>query len=144
MQILRTPEERFGALPFFPYAPHYLNDLPGYEGLRLHYLDEGPRDARELFLCLHGEPTWAYLYRKMLPLFLGAGARVVAPDWFGFGRSDKPADDAVYTFAFHRNTSFDSSSDSICATSRWCVRTGAGCSASPCRWTCPSGSRACW
>jgi pimeloyl-ACP methyl ester carboxylesterase len=104
MKVLRTPEERFAKLPFYPWAPRYLDDLPGYEGLRLHYLDEGPQDAREVFLCLHGEPTWSYLYRKMIPVFLAAGARVVAPDWFGFGRSDKPAEDAVYTFSFHRNS----------------------------------------
>ncbi len=104
MKILRTPEERFATLPFFPWAPRYLEGLAGYEGLRLHTLDEGPPDAREVFLCLHGEPTWAYLYRKMAPVFLEAGARVVAPDFFGFGRSDKPADDGVYTYAFHRNT----------------------------------------
>jgi pimeloyl-ACP methyl ester carboxylesterase len=104
MRILRTPEERFRALPFFPWAPHYAEDLPGYEGLRLHYLDEGSPAARDTFLCLHGEPTWAYLYRKMIPVFLAAGARVVAPDWFGFGRSDKPADDRVYTWSFHRKT----------------------------------------
>ena len=103
MKILRTPEERFAVLRSFPWAPRYLDDLPGSEGLRLHRIDEGPRDARETFLCLHGEPTWAYLYRKMIPVFLAAGARVVAPDFFGFGRSDKPADDAVYTYAFHRN-----------------------------------------
>ncbi|HEX5066893.1 MAG TPA: haloalkane dehalogenase [Myxococcota bacterium] len=104
MQVLRTPEERFRNLPSFSYAPHYLDALAGYEGLRLHYADEGPRDARDVFLCLHGEPTWSYLYRKMIPVFVAAGARVVAPDWFGFGRSDKPVDDAVYTFAFHRET----------------------------------------
>jgi len=104
MKILRTPEERFAPLPFCPWAPRYVDDLRGYEGLRLHYLDEGPKDASEVFLCLHGEPTWSYLYRKMIPVFLAAGARVVAPDWFGFGRSDKPAEDAVYTFSFHRNT----------------------------------------
>jgi pimeloyl-ACP methyl ester carboxylesterase len=104
MKVLRTPEERFAPLPFFPWTPRYLDDLPGYEGLRLHYLDEGPPDAREVFLCLHGEPTWSYLYRKMIPVFLAAGVRVVAPDWFGFGRSDKPADDGVYTFSFHRDT----------------------------------------
>jgi pimeloyl-ACP methyl ester carboxylesterase len=104
MKVLRTPDERFAKLPFFRWAPRYVEDLPGYAGLRLHHLDEGPRDARETFLCLHGEPTWAYLYRKMIPVFLAAGARVVAPDFFGFGRSDKPADDAVYTYAFHRNT----------------------------------------
>lgn len=104
MRVLRTPEERFARLPFFPWAPRYLDDLPGYDGMRLHYLDEGPKDACEVFLCLHGEPTWAYLYRKMIPVFLAAGSRVVAPDWFGFGRSDKPADDGVYTYTFHRNT----------------------------------------
>jgi haloalkane dehalogenase len=104
MKILRTPDERFQPLPAFPYAPRYVEDLRGYEGLRLHLVDEGPRDAREVFLCLHGEPTWSYLYRKMIPPFLAAGARVVAPDWFGFGRSDKPEDDAVYSFFFHRGT----------------------------------------
>ena len=104
MKVLRTPEERFAKLPFFPWAPRYLEGLVGYDGLRLHYLDEGPKDAREVFLCLHGEPTWSYLYRKMIPVFLAAGARVVAPDWFGFGRSDKPAEDAVYTFSFHRDS----------------------------------------
>jgi pimeloyl-ACP methyl ester carboxylesterase len=104
MKVLRTPDERFARLPFFPWTPRYVDDLRGYEGLRMHYLDEGPRDARDVFLCLHGEPTWAYLYRKMIPPFLAAGARVVAPDWFGFGRSDKPAEDAVYRFAFHRES----------------------------------------
>lgn len=66
-------------------------------------MDEGPRDAGVTFLCLHGQPTWSYLFRKMIPVFTGAGHRVVAPDLFGFGRSDKPVDDAVYTFHFHRN-----------------------------------------
>ncbi len=97
MNALRTPDERFASLPGFPWAPHYLE----WQGLRVHYLDEGPRDARVL-LCLHGEPTWAYLYRKMMPLFLGAGYRVVAPDFVGFGRSDKPEADAFYTFDMHR------------------------------------------
>lgn len=103
MNVLRTPDERFLNLPNFPYAPHYVDDLPGYEGLRMHFVDEGPRDAKDVFLCLHGEPTWSYLYRKMIPVFVGAGARVVAPDFFGFGRSDKPEDDTVYSFDFHRN-----------------------------------------
>lgn len=103
IEALRTPEERFANLPNWPYAPHYIDDLPGYEGLRMHYIDEGPRDARNTFLCLHGEPSWAFLFRKMIPVFLESGARVVAPDFLGFGRSDKPVDDAVYTFAFHRN-----------------------------------------
>ena len=99
---LRTPDDRFAALPGYAFAPHYRDDLPGYEGLRVHYLDEGPRDAAVTFLCLHGQPAWSYLYRKMIPVFAGAGHRVIAPDLLGFGRSDKPVDEAVYTFAFHR------------------------------------------
>ena len=102
MPTLRTPEDRFRDLPGFDYAPSYLDDLPGYSALRTHYLDEGPRAAREVFLCLHGEPTWSYLYRKMIPVFTSAGHRVVAPDFLGFGRSDKPEEDATYTFDFHR------------------------------------------
>lgn len=102
MEILRTPDQRFADLPGFGYAAHYIDTLPGYQGLRMHYLDEGGRDA-EVFLCLHGEPTWSCLYRRMIPLFVNAGFRVVAPDLFGFGRSDKPADDGVYTFDFHRH-----------------------------------------
>jgi len=102
MEYLRTPEERFANLPGFDYEPRYLNSLSGYAGLRMHYLDEGSRDA-EVFLCLHGEPTWSFLYRRMIPVFTGAGFRVVAPDLFGFGRSDKPADDSAYTFDFHRS-----------------------------------------
>jgi haloalkane dehalogenase len=102
MRILRTPAERFAGLPAFAFAPHYLEDLAGYRGLRVHHLDEGPRKAARVFLCLHGEPTWSYLYRRMIPVFVDAGHRVVAPDFLGFGRSDKPADDAVYTFEFHR------------------------------------------
>ena len=100
---LRPPEERFVDLSDFPYGPIYIDNLKGFEGLRLHYVDEGPEDADHIFLCLHGEPTWSYLYRKMIPIFTGAGYRVVAPDFFGFGRSDKPTDEAVYTFDFHRN-----------------------------------------
>ena len=88
IEFLRTPDERFAVLPGFPHAPNYLEDLEGFDGLRTHYVDEGPADAENVFLCLHGEPTWAYLYRKMIPIFLDAGARVVAPDHFGFGRSD--------------------------------------------------------
>jgi len=101
-EILRTPEERFSNLPDFPYTPRYIDDLKGYEGMRMHYLDEGPQDAAHVFLCLHGEPTWSFLYRRMIPVFTGAGHRVVAPDCFGFGRSDKPVEDAVYQFDFHR------------------------------------------
>lgn len=103
IDALRTPNGRFADLPGWPYAPHYIDNLPGYEGLRWHYIDEGPRKAEHTFLCLHGEPSWAYLYRRMIPPFLASGARVVAPDFFGFGRSDKPRDDAAYTAQFHRD-----------------------------------------
>jgi haloalkane dehalogenase/tRNA(adenine34) deaminase len=100
MDALRTPDVRFAALPGFPFAPRYVETLPG---LRMHYVDEGPRAAAHTFLCLHGQPTWAYLYRRMIPAFVGAGARVVAPDLYGFGRSDKPRDEAWYTFTRHRD-----------------------------------------
>ncbi|MEO8250230.1 MAG: haloalkane dehalogenase [Burkholderiales bacterium] len=100
MNVLRTPEERFADLPGFPFAPNYAE----IEGLRMHYVDEGPRDAQVTALCLHGQPTWSYLYRKMLPVFTAAGLRVVAPDWFGFGRSDKPDADDWYTFERHRDS----------------------------------------
>jgi haloalkane dehalogenase len=100
---LRTPEARFENLPGFPYAPHRVDDLPGYEGLRMVYVDEGPRKG-PVALCLHGQPTWSYLYRRMIPLLTAAGYRVVAPDLFGFGRSDKPAETANYTFDFHRES----------------------------------------
>jgi len=102
-EVLRTPEERFRNLPGFSFDPNYLEDIEGYQGLRLHYIDEGPRNAENIFLCLHGEPTWSYLYRKMIPVFTGRGNRVIAPDFFGFGRSDKPVDEAVYQFDFHRD-----------------------------------------
>ncbi|MFP4518035.1 MAG: haloalkane dehalogenase [Oceanicaulis sp.] len=100
-EAVRTPDARFASLPGWPFEPAYVDDLPGYDGLRLAYVDEGPRDA-PVFLCLHGEPSWGYLYRKMAAVFLQAGRRVVIPDLFGFGRSDKPVDDAVYTFHWHR------------------------------------------
>ncbi|PNY79540.1 haloalkane dehalogenase [Deinococcus koreensis] len=104
MTILRTPDERFQHLPSYPFAPHYLGDLPGLEGLRLHYLDEGGPPGAPVALCLHGEPSWSYLYRTMIPVFVEAGMRVIAPDLFGFGRSDKPAEDSAYSFDFHRRT----------------------------------------
>lgn len=103
IEAKRTPDENFANLPGYGYAPNYVDTLPGYEGLRVHYLDEGPKDAKHVFLCLHGQPSWSYLYRKMMPVFLEAGGRVIAPDWLGFGRSDKPVEDAVYTYNFHRN-----------------------------------------
>jgi pimeloyl-ACP methyl ester carboxylesterase len=94
---MRTADDRFANLTGYPWAPHYLE----WQGLRVHYLDEG-KGARTL-LCLHGEPTWSYLYRKMIPPFLAAGYRVIAPDFLGFGRSDKPEDEDFYTFEMHRN-----------------------------------------
>jgi pimeloyl-ACP methyl ester carboxylesterase len=102
VNALRTPEERFSVLPAFPYEAHYVERLEGYESLRLAFIDEGPASAETVFLCLHGEPTWSYLYRKMIPVFTAAGHRAIAPDLFGFGRSDKPVDEATYTFTFHR------------------------------------------
>ena len=102
-EVLQTPPERFADLPGFPWAAHSRDDLTGFAGLAMSYLDEGPA-AAPVFLCLHGEPTWSYLYRRMIPHFLATGSRVVAPDFFGFGRSDKPADDGAYTFDFHRNS----------------------------------------
>jgi len=102
MDALRTPDTRFEGLREFNFAPRYVEDLPGFIGLRMHYIDEGPAGA-PVALCLHGQPTWSYLYRKMIPAFRAAGMRVVAPDFFGFGRSDKPIDESVYTFEFHRN-----------------------------------------
>ncbi|MEX0943359.1 MAG: haloalkane dehalogenase [Pseudomonadales bacterium] len=104
MEVLRTPEERFGLLPKFSYQPSYVDDLPGFETLRMAYIDEGPGTAENVFLCLHGEPTWSYLYRKMIPVFVNAGHRCIAPDFFGFGRSDKPVDESTYTFVFHRDS----------------------------------------
>jgi pimeloyl-ACP methyl ester carboxylesterase len=103
IEFVRTPDARFTQLPGFDFAPHYIEALAGFENLRVHYLDEGSTAAgARTVLCLHGQPTWSYLYRKMIPVFTAAGHRVVAPDLFGFGRSDKPVDDAVYTFDFHR------------------------------------------
>ncbi|MFX0133396.1 MAG: haloalkane dehalogenase [Candidatus Hodarchaeota archaeon] len=94
MPIIRTPDERFKNLKDFPYTPHYIE----IKGLRVHYIDEG---SGEIILCLHGEPTWSYLYRKMIPLFVRAGFRVIAPDFIGFGRSDKYTEQYEYTFKMH-------------------------------------------
>ena len=108
MQTLRTPDERFVDLPDFPFEPHYAEipdqsdeaDRGGSGTLRVHYLDEGPADAAPVLL-LHGEPSWSYLYRHMIPPLVEAGHRVVVPDQVGFGRSDKPAEQADYTYARH-------------------------------------------
>ncbi|QLC20805.1 alpha/beta fold hydrolase [Parasphingopyxis sp. CP4] len=103
VSALRTPEDRFENIPDFDYPVHYAEDLPGYEGLRASWVDAGPADADRTFLCLHGEPSWSFLYRKMMPVFLESGARVIAPDFFGFGRSDKPTEPETYSFDFHRD-----------------------------------------
>ena len=96
MPIIRTPDERFADLPGYPFAPHYVE----VAGARMHYVDEG---QGETILCLHGEPSWSYLYRKMI-LPLAAGHRVVAPDLIGFGRSDKYTETEAYTFQMHYDT----------------------------------------
>jgi haloalkane dehalogenase len=101
VKVLRTPDERFRELPGYGFAARYV-EIPDFAGgrLRVHYVDEGPAGA-EPVLCLHGEPSWSYLYRRMIPLFAAAGRRAVAPDLIGFGRSDKPADRSDYTYQDH-------------------------------------------
>jgi len=96
MEIFRTPDERFTNLPGYSFAPHYV----AVGDLRVHYVDEGPRTAHPV-LMLHGEPSWSYLYRKMIPVLTAAGHRVVAPDLMGFGRSDKPVQRTDYTYQRH-------------------------------------------
>jgi len=104
MNALRTPDERFGALPDYPFAPNYLDvpsgDSTGTDTLRVHYVDEGPADAPPVLL-MHGEPSWSFLYRRMIPIITAAGFRAVAPDLVGFGRSDKPSARADYTYQRH-------------------------------------------
>ena len=122
MDVLRTPDSRFEQLAEFHFAPHYVNVPAGTpEGtargagastaLRVHFLDEGPSDARETIVCLHGEPSWSYLYRTLVRAFSRHGHRVVVPDLVGFGRSDKPASRTDHTYARHvawqRATLFD-------------------------------------
>jgi haloalkane dehalogenase len=102
ISIKRTPDSAFTNLPGFPFQPHYVSDLPGFDNLRVHYVDEGAGDQNSIVLCLHGQPTWSYLYRKMIPVFVAAGHRVIAPDLLGFGRSDKPVEESFYTFSRHR------------------------------------------
>jgi len=101
MAVLRTPDERFENLAGFDFEPHYLEIQDADLGpLRIHYLDEGPADG-PVVLCLHGEPTWSYLYRKMIPVFSAAGMRTLVPDLVGFGRSDKPSERSDYTYSKH-------------------------------------------
>ena len=113
---LRTPESRFAKLPGYPWAPNYIRDLPALGGLRMHYLDEGAArideeqgagaweasPAQRTWLCLHGNPSWSYLYRHQIPVWLAAGDRVVAPDLIGFGQSDKPKKEGAHSFTWHR------------------------------------------
>lgn len=99
---LRTRDAAFAGLPGYPWAPHYVSDWPSLQGLRLHYLDEGPRDAPLTWLCLHGAAAWSYVYRQMLPVWLAAGHRVLAPDLIGFGKSDKPKKPGFHTLQAHR------------------------------------------
>jgi haloalkane dehalogenase len=94
MEVFRTPDERFDGLPGYPFAPHYAD----VDGLRMHYVDEGSGDP---IVCFHGEPSWAYLYRKMVPPLVAAGRRVLCPDLAGFGRSDKPTERGWYTYDRH-------------------------------------------
>lgn len=103
INALRTPEGCFDNIPDFDYPVSYSEDLPGYEGLRAAWVDAGPKTSDHTFLCLHGEPSWSFLYRRMIPVFLASGARVICPDFFGFGRSDKPTELDDYSFDFHRN-----------------------------------------
>ena len=102
MQTLRTPDDRFADLPDFPFAPHYVDIADDLDGtsLRVHYLDEGPADAAPILL-MHGEPSWSFLYRHMIPVLVARGHRCIAPDLIGFGRSDKPTERSDYTYARH-------------------------------------------
>ena len=96
MTVLRTPDDRFENLPDYPFESHYVD----VAGLRMHYVDEGPTDAKPVLL-LHGEPSWSYLYRHMIPPLADAGLRVIAPDLIGFGKSDKPSKKEDYSYALH-------------------------------------------
>src|SRR5690349_9485815 len=104
MEVLRTPDDRFAGLPGYPFAQHYV-DVPRGDGsgepLRVHFVDEGPADATETVLLMHGTPSLSYLYRTMIPVITDAGCRAVAPDLIGFGRSDKPSERNDYTYQRH-------------------------------------------
>src|SRR5258708_30966042 len=100
MKILRTPDSRFANLADYPFAPHYENVTQDGTTLRVHYLDEGPRDGSPVLL-MHGEPSWSYLYRHIVADLAAKGHRAIAPDLVGFGRSDKPAEQSDYTYERH-------------------------------------------
>lgn len=97
MKLLRTPDERFENLIDFPFQPNYKE----VDGIRIHYVDEGPKDADEVILLMHGEPSWAFLYRQMIPILVQAGFRVIVPDLVGFGRSEKPTEQSDHTYHKH-------------------------------------------
>jgi len=96
MDVLRTPDEAFAKIQDFPFVPNYVD----VDGLRMHYVDDGPSDGATV-LMLHGEPSWSYLYRKMIPVFTNSGYRAIAPDLIGFGKSDKPAEQSAYSYQAH-------------------------------------------
>jgi alpha/beta hydrolase fold len=122
LEILRTPDDRFDALPDFPYLPRYIE----LRDLRIHYVEAGPPDADPVVL-MHGEPSWSFLYRKLIPIIAGAGYRVVAPDLVGFGRSDKPVERGAYTYRRHVDWMW-AALDGL-GLERWAYRTAAGCRA---------------
>ena len=135
MDVFRTPDERFEGLPGYPFEPHYAD----VDGLRIHYVDEGEGDP---VVCFHGEPTWSYLYRKMLPPLVEGGHRVVCPDYAGFGRSDKPTDLGWYSYDRHVETRVRRARPrSTCPRPRWWSRTGAARSACAGRSRTPTASR---
>jgi hypothetical protein len=127
MNILRTPEERFANLPDFAYPPHYTD----VGGLRMAHVETGPADAPPV-LMLHGEPSWSFLYRKMMPIVAAAGYRAITPDLVGCGRSDKPAAPSDYTYAHHVEWMTGWMQAPTCSTSRSSARIGAHSSA--CAW----------
>src|ERR1700736_4059955 len=101
MGVLRTPDERFAGLPGYPFEPHYVQvETEGIAPLRMHYVDAGPADG-SVVLLVHGQPTWSYLYRKVIGVLTGAGLRAIAPDNIGYGRSDKLTEPTDYTFGRH-------------------------------------------
>ena len=102
-KTIRTSDQAFVQLPDYPFAGHYIDDLPSLQGLRMHYLDEGPQDAEVVWLLLHGNPAWSYLWRHWVPALVAQGHRVVAPDLIGFGKSDKPLEESFHHYEYHRN-----------------------------------------